>query len=219
MGFDQKVHEIIRINTHIRDFWADGGWAPRDAAQILSRSRLDWQVSLSHTLRLWLEPCKPDEAGGRLILGWANLGALVEGTLKWFLCVYEANYAAQAIKTKRGRAVGQPLDPDEPALGELIQFFQEHVWTPDQAQSWTPWLNHVRVRRNAIHAYQDRELGTCPELTDAIGRYRALLLELEGSVPYPDEYAYPADIAAMRSGERFESPESAITSPRRGGGR
>lgn len=41
--------------------------------------------------RLWLEPEAKEGApdlDGRLILGWANIGALIEDSLKWYLCVY-----------------------------------------------------------------------------------------------------------------------------------
>lgn len=192
MVFTTTVDDIIRFNTHIRDFWsAAHGWAPPDAARLLGRSRLDWQVSLSRTLLLWQEPHAEDESEGRLILAWANLAALAEGTLKWFLCVHEANYAESPLIARHGYRAGEPLDPDQPMLAELIGFFTARVWSPDQNERWTPWLDGLRRRRNAIHAFQDRDLGTWAEFHDGVEHYRNLLQDLDAQVPYPDEYAYP----------------------------
>jgi len=105
---------IIFKNDGIRRFWSNAlGWAPVEAAGLLSKSRLDWQVSLSHTLGIWLTPnadgAGPD-ADGRLILGWANLGSLVEGSLKRFLSVYYDDYKAD-IAAIHDRA-GAVKDPD-----------------------------------------------------------------------------------------------------------
>lgn len=50
---------------------------PLEAAELLSRSRLDWQVHLATCLRDWL-PGERKLTEGHLILAWANLGALIE---------------------------------------------------------------------------------------------------------------------------------------------
>lgn len=202
---EKLVYDIIRINRHIRDFWANGGWAPEKSAAILSRSRLDWQVSLSNSLKRWLATPSPEESDGCLILAWANLGSLVEGTLKWFLCVYQADYARQPIAARRGRRAGTPLDPDEPALGELLEYYSTCVWTERQSDHWRPGLETIRQRRNAVHAYQHRELGKWRDFWESVAAYRAFLLETERSVPYPDEpFGYPTDIAAMQAEEALD---------------
>jgi hypothetical protein len=194
------IDEIIRLNTHIAEFWSRAdGWAPADAAELLSRARFDRQVSLSRTLRLWQPPTDAAESDGRLILAWTNLGALVEGTLKWFLCVFEHDYAKSPLVKRRGPTAGEPLEPDEPMLGELIDFYAEQVWTESERDAWTAWLDMVRTQRNAIHAYQHRDVGDWADFDRAVQRYRDLLLGLEGRAPYPDEYAYPADIAEMHA--------------------
>src|SRR5258708_38524822 len=91
------IKEIVNLNEHIREFWSNAqGWAPVEAALQLSRSRLDWQVSLSLTLQLWITPPEDTQRDGQLILAWANLGSLVEGTLKLLLCVHYRDYQADA---------------------------------------------------------------------------------------------------------------------------
>jgi hypothetical protein len=87
-GFtDEEVCKAIAAETRrIMDFWKNHsvGWAPAEVSEILTRSMLDWQSSLAESLETWLGR-EPD---GALILAWVNLGSLVEGLLKLFLCVY-----------------------------------------------------------------------------------------------------------------------------------
>ena len=83
MSIEEVVNRIVTLNDGLRQFWRQAdGWAPIEAAQLLSKSRLDWQVSLSICLKLWLAKSHPDDESGRLILAWTNLGSLVEGTMK-----------------------------------------------------------------------------------------------------------------------------------------
>ena len=76
-------------------------------AEVLGRASLDWYVSLARTLSMWVpeaDNAAPD-AQGRLILAWANLGALVEGTPRWFAAAYAEDYFA-VPEVPRGRDVG-----------------------------------------------------------------------------------------------------------------
>jgi hypothetical protein len=164
------------------------GWAPIEAAQLLSKARLDWQVSLSRTLLLWVQlRVDPEhlEADGRLILAWANLGALVEGTLKWFAAVFYDDYlkSTHAIRDKRGNIAS----PDGVQFDRLRQFFlKAEVWLPGE-ESYDAWILQVQTRRNAIHAFQHRELGSFEEFDHSVRRYHDLLADLDARVPYPEE--------------------------------
>jgi hypothetical protein len=194
----QSIVDIIRINEHIYDFWSNGGWADEGASDKLSISRLDWQISLSKALHIWLNVPQQDENDGRLILAWANLGALVEGTMKWFLCVYYDDYLNNPIRNKV-----KIIEPDFLMFEKIKKYFLKNVWTPKEADRWKPYLDLVQGRRNAIHAYRNRDIGDFSEFQDAVIKYRSFLLYVEGSVPYPNEqYAYPFDIYEMRMNER-----------------
>ncbi len=189
----QAVADIVRINEHIASFWGDGSWAPEGAAQLLSKSRLNWQVSLSRMLERWIEPPELDLQDAHLILAWANLGALLEGTLKWFLCVYYDNYSESPVRRKE-----KLIEPDELCFKRLVEFFSATVWTRSQSEELTPFADGIRNKRNAIHAYQDRKLGTHEEFRKAGVKYRSFLLDHEGQVPWPNEqYDYPVDIRKM----------------------
>lgn len=222
-GFDQKdllrseerystmevIDRIIEHNTKISRLWSDGGWASNEAARLLSKSRLDRQISLSRTLSLWLpfngeQRCVDEvDDDGRLILGWANLGALVEGSMKWFLSVYLKDYQKESELEKivRGK------EPDVLTLEPLRGVFNTVVWTSyddfgleliEYGENsgnvwieWDHWIRHVQQRRNAIHAYRERDLGTLEELERYIHGYWMFLQMLNISVPDLDPKIYP----------------------------
>jgi hypothetical protein len=56
MPIEEVVNRIVTLTEGLRKFWDSAdGWAPIEAAQLLSKSRLDWQVSLAACLRIWTE--------------------------------------------------------------------------------------------------------------------------------------------------------------------
>ncbi len=178
----ETIEAIVKLNQKITSFWgAAAGLAPIEAAHLLSRSRLDWQVELSQMLTRWTSPPERSVEHAYLILAWANLGALVEGTLKWFLSVYYEDYHddIDALKDKRGETVS----PDGQTLEALRQFFRKRIWS--EHDSWDAWVLKIQQRRNAIHAFKDRELGDHAEFLGDLQTYLRLVTELDRSVPYP----------------------------------
>jgi hypothetical protein len=141
------------------DFWEGGGWAQGNAATLLDKSMLHWQTSLAYSLSRWVNAT----SDGDLILAWTNLGALVEGQLKLFLCVYYNDYANSVNGIRRR---GQRIDPDGSQLEELRQFFVKRIW--DVGTNWNPYVELVQQRRNAVHAFEQRDIGTFQEWTDAL---------------------------------------------------
>lgn len=139
---------------------------------------LDWQVSLAKSLRRWVGA----ESSGDLILAWTNLGALVEGQLKLFLSVFYADYHGD-VDTIRNR--GNVLDPDECSLESLRQFFVRTIW--NTGTNWDPYVRMVQQRRNAIHAYQRRDIGTFGDWERALRLHWSFVRDTSGSLPYPDD--------------------------------
>ena len=179
---DFTISKIIKLTENICEFWSNAhGWAPSDAAELLGKSRLDRQVSLSHCLRLWLDTPTDNDAEGRLTLAWANLGSLVEGTMKFFLSVYEADYSQSPVT--RGER-HKPCDIDKLKFEELKQFFMKNIWT-DSQKKWDAWLTKIQGRRNAIHAYKNQDIGTFDDFFEELGRYLDFANEIESQVPYP----------------------------------
>lgn len=177
---DKVINRIVILNEDLRQFWTQAdGWAPIEAAQLLSKSRLDLQVSLSLCLKIWLIEPLPDDKNGRLILAWANLGSLVEGTMKLFLSVFYEGYKSdvEAIKNK-----GKLIDPDGLQLESMRQFFRKRIWGED----WDEWIRHIQNKRNAIHAYKSRDIGTFEDFFADVRRYLKFLRYINDRLPYPD---------------------------------
>lgn len=185
MPLDEVCRRIHHLTSETMTFWgAASGWAPAEAAGLLSRSELGWQASLSASLGRWLDA----ETDGDLILAWTNLGALVEGQLRLFLSVYYLDYLAdtQPIVVR-----GALKDPDEAGLELLRQFFVRRIW--DVGTDWNPYVQLVQQRRNAIHAFRSRELGTFDEWRSCLRTHLAFVRETSGGLPYPDEAYVPRD--------------------------
>lgn len=178
---ENAVADIVRLNSEAAAFWSRAhGWAPQDAADLLSAARLDWQVSLSHTLHLWTIPPPPERLAGHLVLGWTNLGSLVEGTLKLFLTVYLLDYRKSSDRP--GRSAKLP-NPGDLWLGQLRKFYSEHIF--DDSWPWNDWVQSVQTHRNAIHTFNAAELGTHEDLLAGILTYRDFLSDLLSSCPEP----------------------------------
>ena len=67
------------------------------------------------------------------------------------------------------------------------------------------WLHAVRKRRNAVHCFQDHDIGNWAEWQKAVLYYHFFLLELHDSVPYPEDseyFRYPSDIREMSQDAR-----------------
>lgn len=175
---DALCSRIAFLTRDIMDFWEGGGWAQGDAANLLDKSMLHWQTSLARSLSRWVNAT----SDGDLILAWTNLGALVEGQLKLFLCVYYHDYANDVDGIRRR---GQRIDPDGSQLEELRQFFVKRIW--DVGTNWSPYVKLVQQRRNAVHAFQQRDIGTFQEWTDALRLHLSFVRDVGGGLPYPEE--------------------------------
>lgn len=148
---EEVMERIIHLYTGIQHFWSNAyGWAPFESAQLLNKSQLDWQVSLAMCLKIWVNIPSNGDKIGRLILGWTNLGSLIEGILKLFLSVWYDTYKndVDAITRK-----GEIQKPDGLQLEPLRQFFRKRIWD----KNWDTWIQHIQYRRNAIHAYKSRD--------------------------------------------------------------
>jgi hypothetical protein len=181
------IDEIISVNSWLASFWTRShGWAPQAAAELMSKSRLDYQVALSHTLSMWLKPNSEEELSGRLILSWANLGALIEGTLKLFLCAYYEDYSND-LNAYRDRN-DKLKDPDSLTLEKIRVFFNKNdLWSDE----WNTFVFNVQQKRNAIHAFEYRDIGTFDEFYECLSMYLKMIDEFNLGLPYPDEVAVP----------------------------
>lgn len=187
MSVDEVIERIIKLNEGLRKFWGRAeGWAPLEAAELLSKSRLDRQVSLSHCLKLWVTSANPEEEDGHLILAWANLVSLIEGSMKLFLSVWYKTYISDIDAIKRK---GKLQDPDGLQLEPLRQFFIKRIWD----ETFDAHIQTIQQRRNAIHAFKDRNIGTKEEFSNNIRKYLNILRYINYRLPYPDNIYVPRE--------------------------
>lgn len=197
----ETVERIVKLTEGLTNFWKNShGWAPIEAAELLTKSRLDWQASLSRQLRLFLNPDITTESGA-LILAWTTLGSLVEGVMKLFLSVWYKDYQAESLKEDI-KAIkdntGSLIEPDSLVLDKLRVFFAKRIY-PDWAREawksygetdWIDWILKVQQRRNAIHAFKDRDIGNFEEFYQDLKNYLIFMRKLTNTFPYPDDEMY-----------------------------
>lgn len=197
---DMDIHNIIdrieKLNCGLRNFWSNcDGWAPIEAAELITKSRLDWQLSLSGTLRLWVKTSPEELTEGELILAWVNLGSLVEGTLKLFLSVHYNDYKEDFETLKYANAFDykkvKPKTPDGLTLDTLQKFVKKKELLQEEH---IKLIKLVQQRRNAVHAFQDKPIGNCQEFDKAVRKYLIMLRSINTRLPYPDGIYEPQEI-------------------------
>lgn len=195
MPMGEVISRIVSLNSGLAQFWSRShGWAPPEAASLLTKSRLDWQVSLSSSLRNWISAEDKRISDGDLILAWANIGALVEGTLKILLCVYYRNFLKDVASRKKPKFFDAKRQvarsPDVLTLELLRQFCNNRSLLTESQKSF---VELVQCRRNAIHAFADRPIGNDVELDIAVRDYLRLLRSVNSRLPYPDDCYVPRE--------------------------
>jgi hypothetical protein len=217
----ETVERIIHLTEQLVKFWGNShGWAPLETWYLLSKSRLDRQASISRQLRLFVDA--KNQESGYVILAWSTIGSLTEGLLKLFLAVHYKTYQVHTLVDEIKRIVkgkkGNAIDPDGLMLEKLRQFFAKRVfpadasgqWKASGELNWLMWIEKIQSRRNAIHAFQDREIGDIQEFHSEMQNYLIFLRKIAYALPYPDEVYEPLESpsdarwakVALQDGER-----------------
>lgn len=176
---DALIESIKHKSHETFSFWENSskGWAPASAANKLSAARLDWLSELTDCLEIW-EDKGLLLTNGELLLACANLGALVEGWLKLFYCVYYEDYLKNPLTQK-----GQLIEPNDMSFEKLKQFSRGKLWDP--SSDWDNWIDKIQKKRNAIHAFNSRDIETAIEFLDDLSKYDEFIDEVDGRLPYP----------------------------------
>ena len=104
MPINEVLSRIAKLQQGLSSFWAKvDGWAPIEAAGLLSKSRLDWLASIAATLPTWVRAPPENLSDGERILAWANLGAAAEGALKLFFVPIVHDTTYEAHRQRRAR--------------------------------------------------------------------------------------------------------------------
>jgi hypothetical protein len=201
LSIAEVIDRIETMNNGLAKFWTKAtGWASIEAAGLLSKSRLDRQISLSVTFRYWDKPVGVELTDGELILAWTNLGSLVEGSLKLFLSVYFSTYKEDIDGQKKANAFDHKKQvtksPDGLSIEPLRLYCLQRGIIDEEANKLVAL---IQDRRNAIHAFQDKPVGNRIELENAIKGYLQLLRQLNSRLPYPDEIYAPTELSKTTS--------------------
>lgn len=193
MAIAEVVDRIETLNQGIAEFWSESdGWAPVAASGLLGKSKLDWQTSLSGSLRLWVREPSDALTPAELILAWANLGSLVEGTIKTLLSVWYETYKADIDDLKKANAYDKEKQmahtPGGLGLEKLRNYCKAKKLLGAEGDAL---VELVQQRRNAIHAFEDRPIGDGTEFQTAVRGYLKLLRMVSVRLPYPDEIYEP----------------------------
>lgn len=189
MTYEAHIADIVTIQAGLAEFWSDShGWAPVEGATLLASARLDWTPSLARSLHRWSAP--EVLADGDLILAWANLGSVLESSLRLFFAVYINDYnnsaedlAAIDALRKKGPKKGEHYPPDELAMEKIRQLIARRKIFTDAE---TALISLVQSRRNSIHSFNDREIGRTDEFRAAVSNYRLFIANFASRLPYPD---------------------------------
>jgi hypothetical protein len=195
MPITEVIDRIESLNKGIATFWSKSdGWAPVAAAGLLGKSRLDWQASLSTSLRLWIRDPANALSPAELILAWANLGSLIEGSIKTLLSVWYETYKADIDNLKKANAFDHSKQvahsPDGLGLEKLRVYCKAQGLLGADGDAL---VELVQQRRNAIHAFKDRPIGDGLEFQNTVRAYLALLRTVNARLPYPDDIYEPRE--------------------------
>lgn len=180
---------IIQITNNTTLLWKEAAHQsipPQLAAKKIDDAMLDWMRELTKTLRLWT-----DKGGlmtsGELILARANLGAIVESWHKFFYCVYVDDYQKNPIPGSKGA-----IAPNDLSFEDLKRYSRGILYTPND--DFDNWVSRVQSKRNAIHSFNYREIGSADDFYDDIEKLYDFIELITDRVPPVEDYiqAYPA---------------------------
>jgi hypothetical protein len=106
----------------------------------------------------------------------------IEGFLKLFFCVYYADYVKEEKAPKKD---GELRDVGGLEFEKLRRFFKTVIWK-EKDSGWDGWIQRIQGRRNTIHAYNKREIGSFEEWRADLRIHLKFIRELNSRFPYPD---------------------------------
>jgi hypothetical protein len=199
LGLKSCSELMLKATRGLKEFWGDGyckGWISDRAYEQLSTARLDRWLSITYLLNEWFnESINKQFSNDQLrqsfqIIGWVNLGAMLECSIKLFLTVHIETYE-EDNDAYRNNKTSELMYPESLTLDKLKQFFSKKkiVMKPDE---WTEWILCVQRQRNGIHCFKDRHLADFNELGNNLKLYTIFLIHLYYLMPHPpDEEVLP----------------------------
>ena len=180
--------EIMKIKTsNTMLLWKDVyGIAPDAAASKLNKAMLEWHRELTDALEIWINK-GVHMTDGELILACANLGAVVESWLKFFYCVYYEDYRQNPITYKR-----KMVQPERAEFDDLKDFSTGKLWDDEDSKDYI-WVDSIQHKRNAIHSFKYRNIGTAQDFLNDIDYLYEFVDTIIAHLPPLEDYieTYP----------------------------
>lgn len=163
------------------------GVAPDSVADKMDDAMLSWMSELTDTLKIWIDK-SVSMTDGELILARTNMGALVESWLKFFYCVFYEDYIQNPKMIK-----GKMVEPNNMKFDDLKNFSTGILWD-DKNSSMYLWVDKIQHYRNAVHAFNYRNIGTAIEFMEDMDEFYKFVEHILNHIPSIENYIpyYPA---------------------------
>lgn len=189
MSYESDVQDIYVIQTGLSELFSNArGWGGDASVDLLEAANLDLMPSLAKALLHW--PTNSDLSPGELVLAWANLGSIQESSLRLFLAVYLTDFQddAELLASLKATYDGQLANPGNIAMEKMRQYIgKRKLFTAEDRRM----IHIVQMRRNAIHSFAKKELGSPIEFASAVRWYRTFIARIATTLPSPDGLSFP----------------------------
>ncbi|MBP3854801.1 MAG: hypothetical protein IK990_04180 [Ruminiclostridium sp.] len=173
-------YDIIKIKTKNNEvLWNDiHGIAPAGTAIIMDKAMLNWLTKLTNTLEIWINKGE-NMTTGELLLARVNLGSIVEFWLRHFYTAYHEDYMKNPIRDKKQRIKA----PEKDLSFEELKKLSTGILWDDEKDNMYKWVDSVQHKRNAVHSYLYKEIGTVSDFLNDINTLRSFIELIERRLP------------------------------------
>ncbi len=182
---------VIKTNNIMFLWKKTRGFAPTKTADKLDNAMLELHCEMTRTLKIWIDKGL-SMTNGELVLARANIGAVVESWLKFFYCVYYEDYLhtynSDDPDSKVISKKGEMIQPDVLSFDRLKNFSVNKLW-PKKSSKYK-WVEKIQQRRNAIHYFSPRNIGTPQEFLDDVETLLVFVNDIENQLPPIEDFNY-----------------------------
>lgn len=178
----EKIESVTK--EHLVAWKSARGYAPVNVTNKIDKIMIDWIISLTEHLKIW-DKNIGNLTIGELILARTNLGTLVECWLKFFLVIHLDNYKSKPVVNKKGKVI----KPEKLSFEQLRIYYKDNIFLRSNIK-YNNWLESIQHKRNGIHAFNYKDLGTDEELHSDFFVYFEFIEHLIDSMPdNPNEFS------------------------------
>lgn len=181
---DDACDLIIEVSAKWAAFWPTShGWAPSIAADLMKQELMDRQLEMARALKNWPKRLLEEDSQGELVLAWTNLGSVIEGALKVYMCVFYSDWLNDAdVPIKKGKR----KTPDGSKIGatfnEIIYFVDDkNLFKEDEIE----FIKFVQRQRNLIHPLKMGIVKGRKQFEEAVIHTAALHHDIDLRLPDP----------------------------------